>query len=352
MSVERKNDENPMVIYTTQDGQVHVNVRIEGETAWLTQAAMAQLFGCGSDNIVKHLKNIYNEGELQESATTEFFSVVRNEGERVVSRQIRHYNLDAIIAVGYRVNSARATQFRIWATKVLREYIVKGFVLDDERMKTGRNATYFDELQERIRQIRLSERVFYQKVKDIYATSVDYDPKDFRTIRFFKIVQNKLLWAISKETAAEIVVHRANASLPFMGMQSYDKKDPRRITQQDAVTAKNYLNESEMKDLGLLVEQYLAFAEAQAGRHVAMTMNDWIAKLDGILTLNGRELLRDAGRIRHKVAEETAALRLDEFRGRLRAEERKASLEELERDLGEMEAGDDSGDGKRKDDNG
>ena len=207
-------------------------------------------------------------------------------------------------------------------------------------MKTGRNSTYFDELQERIRQIRLSERVFYQKVKDIYTTSIDYDPKDFRTIRFFKIVQNKLLWAISKETAAEIVVHRANAALPFMGMQSYDKKDPRRITQQDAVTAKNYLNESEMKDLGLLVEQYLAFAEAQAGRHVAMTMDDWIAKLDGILTLNGRELLRDAGKIRHEVAEETAALRLEEYRGRLREEERKASLEELERDILELESDD------------
>lgn len=333
---EKGNGESPVVIYTSQDGKVHVNVKIEGETAWLTQAAMAQLFGCGSDNIVKHLKNVYDDGELQESATTEIFSVVRNEGGREVSRQIRHYNLDAIIAVGYRVNSARATQFRIWATKVLREFIVKGFALDDERMKTGRNATYFDELQERIRQIRLSERVFYQKVKDIYATSVDYDPKDSRTIRFFKVVQNKLLWAISKETAAEIVVHRANAALPFMGMQSYDKRDPRRITQQDAVTAKNYLNESEMKDLGLLVEQYLAFAEAQAGRHVAMTMDDWIAKLDGILALNGRELLRDAGRIRHEVAEETAALRLDEFRGRLREEERRASLEELERDLDEL----------------
>ena len=341
MEEKRKDDENPIVIYTSQDGQVHVNVRIEGETAWLTQAAMAQLFGCTTENVLMHLKNIYAEGELQDNATTKDFLVVRQEGSRQVTRQIKHYNLDAIIAVGYRVNSARATQFRIWATKVLREYIIKGFALDDERMKTGRNSTYFDELQERIRQIRLSERVFYQKVKDIYTTSIDYDPKDFRTIRFFKIVQNKLLWAISKETAAEIVVHRANAALPFMGMQSYDKKDPRRITQQDAVTAKNYLNESEMKDLGLLVEQHLAFAEAQAGRHVAMTMNDWIAKLDGILTLNGRELLRDAGKIRHEVAEETAALRLEEYRGRLRKEERRASLEELERDISELEDDDD-----------
>ena len=343
--------ETPMEIFKSEDGKIQVNVRIEGETAWLTQSAMAQLFGCTAENVLMHLKNIYAEGELQDSATTKDFLVVRQEGMRRVSRQIRHYNLDAIIAVGYRVNSARATQFRIWATKVLREYIIKGFALDDERMKTGRKSTYFDELQERIRQIRLSERVFYQKVKDIYTTSIDYDPKDFRTIRFFKVVQNKLLWAISKETAAEIVVHRANAALPFMGMQSYDKKDPRRITQQDAMTAKNYLNESEMKDLGLLVEQYLAFAEAQAGRRVAMTMNDWIAKLDGILVLNGRELLRDAGKIRHEVAEETAALRLEEYCGRLREEERQASLEELERDIAKLEDddnpnGDASGDKK------
>ena len=329
--------EIPMEIFKSEDGKVQVNVRIEDDTAWLTQVAMAELFGCGSDNVVKHLKNIYEEGELQEKATTEFFSVVRNEGGRQVSRQLKHYNLDAIIAVGYRVNSARATQFRIWATKVLKEYIIKGFALDDERMKTGRNMTYFDELQERIREIRLSERVFYQKVKDIYATSVDYDPSDFRTLRFFKVVQNKLLWAISRETAAELVVHRANPQLPFMGMTSYDKKNEKRITKQDAVTAKNYLTEREIKDLGLLVEQYLAFVEAQANRHIAMTMNDWIAKLDGILTLNGRELLKNAGRISHEIAEETAALRLEEFKGRLREEERRASLEELERDLRDLE---------------
>jgi hypothetical protein len=223
----------------------------------------------------------------------------------------------------------------------LKDYIIKGFALDDERMKTGRNTTYFDELQARIREIRLSERVFYQKVKDIYTTSVDYDPTDFRTLRFFKIVQNKLLWAISKETAAELVVHRANPQLPFMGMSSYDKKIERRITKQDAVTAKNYLTESEIKDLGLLVEQYLAFAEAQANRHIAMTMDDWIAKLDGILTLNGRELLKNAGRISHEVAEETAALRLEEFKMRLRQEEKRASIEELERDLRELEDDDD-----------
>ena len=326
--------ETPMEIFKSEDGKVQVNVIIENETAWLTQSAMAELFGVQKAAISKHLKNIFESGELQENAVVSKMETTAADGKNYLTA---FYSLDAIIAVGYRVNSARATQFRIWATKVLKEYIIKGFALDDERMKTGRNMTYFDELQERIREIRLSERVFYQKVKDIYATSVDYDPSDFRTLRFFKVVQNKLLWAISRETAAELVVHRANPQLPFMGMTSYDKKNEKRITKQDAVTAKNYLTEEEIKDLGLLVEQYLAFAEAQAHRHIAMTMNDWIAKLDGILTLNGRELLKNAGRISHEIAEETAALRLEEFKVRLREEERRASLEELERDLRNLE---------------
>lgn len=326
--------ETPMEIFKSEDGKVQVNVIIENETAWLTQAAMAELFGVQKAAVSKHLKNIFESGELQENAVVSKMETTAADGKNYLTA---FYSLDAIIAVGYRVNSARATQFRIWATKVLKEYIIKGFALNDERMKTGRNMTYFDELQERIREIRLSERVFYQKVKDIYATSIDYDPSDFRTLRFFKVVQNKLLWAISRETAAELVVHRANPQLPFMGMTSYDKKNEKRITKQDAVTAKNYLTEGEIKDLGLLVEQYLAFAEAQANRHIAMTMNDWIAKLDGILTLNGRELLKNAGRISHEIAEETAALRLEEFKGRLREEERRASIEELERDLRDLE---------------
>ena len=333
--------EIPMEIFKSEDGKVQVNVIIENETAWLTQSAMAELFGVQKAAVSKHLKNIFESGELQENAVVSKMETTAADGKNYLTA---FYSLDAIIAVGYRVNSARATQFRIWATKVLKEYIIKGFALNDERMKTGRNMTYFDELQERIREIRLSERVFYQKVKDIYATSIDYDPADFRTLRFFKVVQNKLLWAISRETAAELVVHRANPQLPFMGMTSYDKKNERRITKQDAVTAKNYLTEGEIKDLGLLVEQYLAFAEAQANRHIAMTMNDWIAKLDGILTLNGRELLKNAGRISHEIAEETAALRLEEFKGRLREEERRASIEELERDLRDLE---DNNDGKQ-----
>jgi hypothetical protein len=326
-----------IVIFQSEDGAVRMNVGLHEETVWLTQAAMAELFGCTIDNISLHLQNIFESGELRLEATTEDFSVVRQEGTRQVSRNLKHYNLDVAIAVGYRVNSKRATQFRIWATKVLKEYIIKGFALNDERMKTGKNMTYFDELQERIRQIRLSERVFYQKIKDIYTTSVDYDPSDEQTIEFFKIVQNKLLWAISQQTAAELVARRANAKLPFMGMQSYDKKDERRITKQDAVTAKNYLTGEEMKALGLLVEQYLAFAEAQAQQHIAMTMKDWIAKLDAIVTLNGRQLLTHAGKISHELAKEISAVQLEQLKERLQEQEKEASLDELENDLKAIE---------------
>jgi len=337
-SGERNNHHSSdVVLFQTDDGAIHINVRLEEETVWLSQAAMAELFGCSVDNISLHLQNIAESGELQIEATSEDFSVVRQEGARQVSRTIKHYNLDVIIAVGYRVNSRRATQFRIWATAILKEYMLKGFALNDERMKSGRNMTYFDELQERIREIRISEKVFYQKIKDIYATSVDYDAKDEKTIAFFKIVQNKLLWAISKQTAAELVARRANAELPFMGMQSYDKKNERRITKQDAVTAKNYLSADEMKALGLLVEQYLAFAEAQAQQQIAMTMNDWIAKLDAILSLNGRELLTHAGKITHALAEEISGAQLDKLRERLRQQEIEASLDELEQDIKMLE---------------
>ncbi len=322
-----------LILYQSEDGTIHVNVRLVGETIWLTQSAIAELFGCSVENIIIHLSNIYAEKELPTETTTKEFLVVRQEGVRQVKRLIKHHNLDAIIAVGYRVNSKRATQFRIWATAILKEYMIKGFALDDERMKSGQNMTYFDELQERIREIRLSERVFYQKVKDIYTTSVDYDPSAPQTIQFFKIVQNKLLWAISQETAAELVVRRADAALPFMGMTSYDKDNPRRITKQDALTAKNYLTEDEMKLLGVLVEQYLAFAEAQALQHIPMTMNDWIARLDAILMLNGRELLTHAGKISHEIAKEVSARQLDLFRDRLKAEERELSLKELEQDI-------------------
>lgn len=338
-SKNQRSDVNDVILYQSDNGAIHVNVLLENESVWLTQAAMANLFGCSSDNISVHLQNIFESGELSPEATTEEFSVVRQEGTRNVTRTLKHYNLDVIIAVGYRVNSRQATQFRVWATAVLKEYMIKGFALDDERMKTGQNMTYFDELQARLREIRLSERIFYQKIKDIYTTSVDYDPSSEKTVTFFKIVQNKLLWAISKQTAAELVARRANAELPFMGMQSFDKKNEHRITKQDAVTAKNYLSEDELKALGLLVEQYLAFAEAQAQQRIAMSMSDWIGKLDAILQLNGRELLTHAGEISHDLAKEMSAVQLGKLRDRLQVEEMNNSLAELERDIARAKKG-------------
>lgn len=240
--------DNELLIYQSTDGSIKIDVRMGDESVWLTQTQMAALFNKSTSTINEHISNIFAEGELSEESTMRKFG-----NSEFSTKPTNFYNLDVIISVGYRVKSHQGTQFRIWATQVLREYLIKGFALNDERMKTGKSINYFDELQERIREIRLSERVFYQKVKDIYKTSIDYDPKNEKTAEFFKIVQNKLLWAINSQTAAELVAHRANAELPQMGMASYDKKNPQRITKADAVTAKNYLTEDEMKDLGLLV---------------------------------------------------------------------------------------------------
>lgn len=324
---------NELLIYQTEDGGIKIDVNVTEETVWLTQGQMAELFSTTPQNITMHINNAYQEGELQQVSTCKDFLQVRQEGNRSVQRNLAHYNLDVIISVGYRVKSHQGTQFRIWAMQVLREYIIKGFALNDERMKSGKSMNYFDELQERIREIRLSERVFYQKIKDIYTTSIDYNAKDEQTIEFFKIVQNKLLWAISSQTAAELVTSRANAELPFMGMTSYDKKIERRITKSEAKRAKNYLTEPEMQDLGLLVEQYLAFAEAQARRQVPMYMADWISKLNDILTINGREILEHAGRISSKIAESYASEQLEQHKERLQQQERQASLDELEQDM-------------------
>jgi len=256
-----------ILIYRDAVGKVKVDVRFENETVWLTQKSMAELFQVKPQNITMHLKNIFNECELLEEATCKDFLQVKIEGNRKIKRQQKFYNLDAIISVGYRIKSSIATQFRIWATGRLKEYIVKGFTLNDDRFKTGNSLNYFNELQERIRRIRLSERFFYQKIKDIYATSIDYNPKNEKTIEFFKIVQNKLLWAISQQTAAELIYRRVDASLPLLGMHSFDKKDASQIKKTDISIAKNYLNEDEMKLLGLLVEQFLAFAETMAQQH-------------------------------------------------------------------------------------
>jgi hypothetical protein len=322
-----------ILIYQTDDGEVKLDVRLESETLWLTQSDMAKLFQCSADNISLHLKNLYNEGELSQSATTEDFSVVRQEGNRTVTRKLAFFNLDAVISVGYRVKSSIATQFRIWATERLKEYIVKGFALNDDRFKSGNSMNYFNELQERIRQIRLSERFFYQKIKDIYTTSVDYDPKDEKTVEFFKIVQNKLLWAISEQTAAELVYRRVDAALPLMGMQSFDKPGSTVVRKSDVSVAKNYLNEDEIRLLGLLVEQYLAFAETMAHQHTPMYMKDWSQRLDAIIQLNGRELLTHAGKTSHQMALERSAAEYEKFKEEKRALERATSLNELEADV-------------------
>ena len=326
-----------LLIYQSPAGDIKIDVRLENETVWLTQKLMAELFQVKPQNITIHLKNIYEEGELDEKATCKDYLQVQKEGNREVSRNQKFYNLDAIISVGYRIKSQLATQFRIWATKKLKEYIVKGFALNDERFKTGNSMNYFNELQERLREIRLSERFFYQKIKDIYATSIDYDPKNEMTIEFFKIVQNKLLWAISNQTAAELVFRRSDASLPLMGMQSYDKKNIGKIRKSDVSIAKNYLREDEIKLLGLLVEQYLAFAETMAQQHTPMYMKDWIARLDGILQINGRELLTHAGKISHQMALEKSNLELEKYQTEQIKIVHENNLNELEKDIKQIE---------------
>lgn len=297
-------ENNSILIYQSADGKIAVDTTYEAENLWLSQKLMATLFECTPENILIHIKNIYETAELEESATTKDFLVVQMEGNREVKRNIKHYNLDLIISVGYRVNSFRGTQFRIWATQRLKEYLLQGFILNEEKLKSGKPTEYFDKLQSKLREIRLSERLFYQKVKDIYTTSIDYNPKDEKTADFFAMVQNKLLWAISQKTAAELVYYRVDITLPFLGMQSYDKKEVSKISSADVITAKNYLNDDEMKSLELLVEQYLAFAESMAQSKIVMTMNDWIQKLDMILQMNGREILQGYGKISHKLAEE------------------------------------------------
>lgn len=321
-----------ILIYENKQGTITIDVRLQEETVWLTQAQMAQLFGKDKRTISEHIGNIYKEGELDENSTVRKFRTVQQEGNRSVERELEYYNLDIIISVGYRVKSVQGTQFRIWATQRLKEYIVKGFALNDERFKTGNSMNYFTELQERIREIRLSERFFYQKIKDIYTTSIDYNPKDEKTLVFFKTIQNKLLWAISTNTAAELVYRRVDATLPLMGMQSFDKKTTA-IKKSDVSIAKNYLNEDEIRLLGLLVEQFLAFAETMAQQQTPMYMNDWIQRLDSILQLNGRELLTHAGKVSHEMAVEKSEKELEKYKVAEKVAEKEQSLKELEQDI-------------------
>jgi len=317
-----------ILIYQNQEGNIKIDVRLEEETVWLTQDQMAVLFGKAKSTINEHIKNIFEEGELNEATSLHKFGI-----SEFQQKAPNYYNLDVVISVGYRVKSIQGTQFRIWATQRLKEYIVKGFALNDERFKTGNSMNYFNELQNRIREIRLSEKFFYQKIKDIYTTSIDYDPKDEKTVAFFKVVQNKLLWAISQNTAAELVYRRVDASLPLMGMLSYDKKEAKSVTKQEVSIAKNYLDENEMKLLGLLVEQYLAFAETMAQQQTPMYMKDWIARLDGILQLNGRELLTHAGKISHDRALKKSATEFEKYKLSQAAIEKEQSLKEIEEDI-------------------
>ena len=329
-----KSPKTEIVIYQNKAGTIKIDVRLDDETVWLTQTHLCELFQKSKPTISEHITNILKEGELEKSSVVRKFRTTALDGK---DYDTQFYNLDVIISVGYRVKSKQGTQFRIWATQRLKEYIIKGFTLNDERFKTGNSMNYFNELQERLREIRLSERFFYQKIKDIYTTSIDYDPKDEKTIEFFKIVQNKLLWAISSKTAAELIYRRADASLPLMGMQSFDKKNAANIKKTDVSIAKNYLNEEEIKLLGLLVEQYLAFAETMAQQHTPMYMKDWIVRLDNILQMNGRELLTHAGKISHQMALEKSNQELEKYKEEQKKITRECSLSELENDIKQIE---------------
>ena len=304
-------EESRFLIYQAENGAIKIEVRFEDETVWLSQPLIAELFGTSQQNVSLHLQNIYDEAELQPVATHKEILSVRREGTRDVQRRVSFYNLDATISVGYRVKSRVATQFRMWATQRLREYIVKGFVLDDERLKNpDLRFDYFDELLRRIQDIRTTERRFYQKITDVYATSVDYDPTDKASLEFFKTVQNKMHWAIAGQTAAEIVHARADSSKPNMGLTNW--RGPK-VRKQDVTIAKNYLSEPELAALNNLVEQYLVFAEGQAMRRVAMRMRDWVTKLDGFLRLNDRDILAHAGKISHELALHHAETQYDTF---------------------------------------
>ena len=310
------------IVYQTADGKLKIDVRFEGETVWLTQQQMAELFQTTKQNVSLHIQNIFAEGELPEVSVVKESLTTAADGKRYATR---FYNLDVIISVGYRVKSLRGTQFRIWATQRLREYIVKGFTMDDERLKNpDQPFDYFEELMRRIQDIRTSERRFYQKITDIYATSLDYDPTQEVSIVFFKTVQNKVHWAITGQTAAEIVHDRVDAAKRNVGLTNWRGAV---IRKQDVAIAKNYLTEPELAALNNLVEQYLIFAEGQAMRRVAMHMADWIKKLDAFLTLNERDILTHAGRISHEMAQAKAELEYDKFKALTSAGPRRVDAE-------------------------
>ena len=292
-----------IIIYQTDDGLTHIDVKMKDETVWLTQQQMAELYQTSRTNVVEHITHIYEEGELEENSTCRKFRQVRQEGNRQVNREMVYYNLDMIISLGYRIKSSIATNFRRWATERLKEYMIKGFTMDDERLKQLGGGSYWKELLDRIRDIRSSEKVLYRQVLDLYATSVDYDPNSAESVRFFKIVQNKLHYAAHGHTAAEVIYQRADASKPFMGLKTFKGEMP---VLSDVKVAKNYLDEDELKILNNLVSGYFDFAEVQAMRHSPMHMSDYIEHLDRVLSTTGEKLLEGAGTVSHKQAMEKA----------------------------------------------
>nr|WP_296557492.1 virulence RhuM family protein [uncultured Acetobacterium sp.] len=314
-----------ILLYQTDDGQTKIEVTMDGDTVWLSQAQMADLFQTTKQNISLHVNNCFKEGELERSSTVKDYLTVQNEGIREVKRKTMHYNLDIIISVGYRVKSHRGTQFRIWATQRLKEYIIKGFAMNDDLLKQAGGGNYFKELLERIRDIRSSEKVFYRQILDIYATSIDYEPNSEITRDFFKTIQNKMHFAAHGNTAAEIVYIRSNAEKEFMGMTAFEGGQPRKA---DVRIAKNYLNEDEINILNRLVSAYLEFAELQAIRQKPMYMKDWIAKLDDFIKMSGSELLSNAGKISHDQAKFKAELEYEKYRDRTKTE-----LSQVEKDF-------------------
>lgn len=322
-------DKSTILIYQNENGNIKVDVRFEDGSLWLSQSQICDVFGKAKSTISEHIKAVFEEEELDKNSVVRNYRTTASDGKNY---DIDYYSLDMIIAIGFRVRSSTGTKFRIWANAKLKEYITKGFVLNDERFKNATSISYFDELQNRLREIRLSERFFYQKIKDIYMTSIDYDPKDEKTLEFFKIVQNKLLWAVSSQTAAELVHNRIDVNKPLLGMNSFDKED-KNVTKKDVIIAKNFLAEDEIKLLGLLVEQYLAFAETMAMQQIPMYMKDWIARLDMVISLNGRELLSHAGKISHEIAKAKSEIEYNKYKEMEQVEQKLQSFKELEEDI-------------------
>ena len=311
------NDKGQILLYQTPDGESRIEVRLQGETVWLSLDQMAELFQRNKSTISRHIKNVFEEGELQPDTTIAFFATVQMEGKRKVERDIAYYNLDMIISVGYRVHSYRGVQFRMWATRVLKEYIVKGFALNDDLLKRAGGGNYFNELLARIRDIRSSEKVFYRKVLEIYALSIDYDPRVEMTQEFFKTVQNKMHYSVHGHTAAEIIYERADAQKDFMGLTTWTGAMPKRT---DAEIAKNYLSQEEVTTLNRIVSLYLDFAELQAEEHRPMYMKDWIAILDDFLRISRKDILTHAGRVSAQLAKAKADAEYDKFKERTKNE--------------------------------